>query len=86
MNWLINLIGLDKLKHIGITFIISSFIGTIIFLLSNIECGIISAVYSGLVVGLTKEFFDSYFDWKDLLADIVGIILSIIWLILITLG
>lgn len=88
MNWLINLFGIDKLKHVGVCFLISACIGILLLLLSsNFLIATIAAIYCGLVAAVTKEWSDEVnqnnrWDWYDIIADAVGIIFAILWLIM----
>ena len=91
IEWIMNHIGLDKLKHLAYSFVISALAGIIVILFeAPIEAGIFAAIYSGVVAGVTKEFTDwmwgGEFGVKDLLFDLAGIILGAVLTFLITLG
>ena len=74
--WLSNKIGIgiDKLLHFGVSFVIT-------FVLSFIN--ILFAIVLTSIIGLYKEFIDShkinnYWSWKDLIADGIGVVVAIL--------
>lgn len=67
----------DKLLHFSISFLLFSTVYLYCFLLQFrvFWCLLIAFVIT-LLVGVTKEIMDEKCDWKDLLADVIGIIVS----------
>lgn len=64
-------IGMDKIAHFfGCAFLT--------LLLLNLGFGILLASSVVLFIGIAKELLDSKFDKKDLLADIFGILISVL--------
>lgn len=91
LTWIMNHIGLDKLKHTAYSFAISAIAGIIVVLFeAPIEAALFAAIYSGAVAGVTKEFTDwmwgGEFGIKDLLFDLIGVTLGTLLTFLITLG
>lgn len=82
-NWINNIISLikgnDKLKHVIINFAIVLVVGVF-----NLKVGVALAI----VASISKELYDKYrpngsgWDWKDLVADLIGIVIGILILIL----
>lgn len=71
---IIKAIGLDKILH----FFVSAFL-TLAF------CRLFPVWYAAFLVaalGALKETFDAKIDWKDLVADGLGIIVSVIIMLL----
>ena len=58
-------IGLDKLLHF--------FVGAFIVLATGRFLHWTISVCVGLALGLAKELLDKDFNWKDLLADVIGV-------------
>ena len=77
-NDLITKIGQDKILHFLVGSLITAFITLVTGLQeSSIDWSIMGACFIGLVVtaffAIIKEaFIDSEFDWKDLLATLLG--------------
>nr|DAX08760.1 MAG TPA: putative periplasmic lipoprotein [Bacteriophage sp.] len=82
-NWINNIISLikgnDKLKHVIINFAIVLIVGVF-----NLKVGVALAI----VASISKELYDKFrsngtgWDWKDIIADLIGIILGILIIIL----
>lgn len=76
---------LDKIKHIFYCLLIGCIIGTFLSLIgASFVIATISGVYAAEVAAVLKEWFDTTnggkFDWYDLLADQIGVILFIAWM------
>lgn len=87
MNWILNLIGLDGLKHFAFSLLIAAIIGTFLSLIgANFAISVVSAVYAGEVAAVTKEWCDqiyaSNWSWKDFICDQVGILFAFGWLVM----
>jgi VanZ family protein len=68
----------DKLKHIGVSFLI-------MVALSVIHIPLLWAALATFTIGLAKELYDKYIqktfiDVFDLIADIAGIVAGFIWM------
>ena len=82
-NWINNIISFikdnNKLKHVLISFAIVLVVGVF-----NLKVGVALA----MVASISKELYDKYrsngsgWDWKDLIADLIGIVIGILILIL----
>lgn len=82
-NWINNIISFikdnDKLKHVLVNFAIVLVVGVF-----NLKVGVALAI----VASISKELYDKYrpngsgWDWKDLVADLIGIVIGILILIL----
>lgn len=74
----INKVGKDKMLHF-----ICSFLITVIF---GLLFGSLIGLAAGLCAALLKETYDEYkeegtgWDWKDVSADVIGIIIALILL------
>ncbi len=69
----------DHVKHFFVCFIITA-IGTIPWQIRHQRWMVWIPVVAGLAVGFYKEFKDirtTGFDWTDILADIVGILVAL---------
>lgn len=55
----------DKAAHIGVSFMIT----TILLLILPI----LIAMGLTIIIGVLKELYDSKFDWKDTVANLIGI-------------
>ena len=87
MNWLIKLIGIDKLKHIAVCLLIAAAVGIFLSLLgADFGVAAVAAAASAESAAVTKEWCDDTYggkwDWKDFLADQVGIVLAVAWLVM----
>ena len=67
-------IGMDKVAH----FFASAFI---CLALGKFVHWLIAALVS-ILLGLVKELLDIKFNWKDIVADILGVVLSVIILLI----
>ncbi|HPC14564.1 MAG TPA: hypothetical protein PLN36_09415 [Bacteroidales bacterium] len=67
----------DKILHFSISFLIAStiFLYCYLFNLSILWCFLLSNV-GAIGIGIVKEIIDSRFDWKDIVADVIGVIVS----------
>ena len=67
----------DKMLHFSISFLIVStvFLYCHLLDLSVFWCYLASNVVA-IGIGIIKEIIDSKWDWKDIRADIIGIIIS----------
>jgi len=67
----------DKMLHFSISFLIVSTVFLYCYLLdlSLLWCYLLSNLVS-IGFGVAKEIIDSGWDWKDILADTTGIIVS----------
>lgn len=80
-------IGKDKLAHAGVCFLATTIVGLVVFGIG--EAGaILCGVFFALGLGLGKEYGDSKasgnkWDWWDILADVVGIVLAVVVLLVI---
>lgn len=82
-NWINNIISFiktnDKVKHVLVNFAIVLIVG-----LFNIKVGVALAI----VASISKELYDKFrpngtgWDWKDIVADLIGIVIGILILIL----
>lgn len=82
-NWINNIISLikgnDKLKHVIFNFAIVLIVG-----IFNLKVGVALAI----LASISKELYDKFrpngteWDWKDIIADLIGIILGILIIIL----
>lgn len=82
-NWINNIISFikdnDKLKHVLVNFAIVLVVGVF-----NLKVGVALAI----VASISKELYDKYrpngsgWNWKDLIADLIGIVIGILILIL----
>lgn len=91
LDWLLDHIGLDKLRHFGICLVIAAFGGLLAILLGgNTASAVFTALYSAIGVGLCKEFADWQHDCEfglwDLLADVCGAIVGALLAALVALG
>lgn len=71
MNKIINFFGMDKITH----FFVCAFIT---LLLTSLGVGIFYVLLIITCLGLIKEKGDSFFDKKDILANILGYLLGLI--------
>lgn len=83
---LIKKFGRDKLFHFGICFVISLIVGLVMIPITNLFGVIFSSLVSGSGAALAKEYGDkcsptNKWDWKDVIADYLGIGLALIILI-----
>ena len=80
MKKLLNFINnhIDKVLHICISYILMTYFGAAL--------PIWMAALFTIIIGIVKELYDQKdyggFSWKDLIADVVGIVLGIIQLII----
>jgi len=67
----------DKMLHFSISFLIVSTVFLYCYLLdlSLLWCYLLSNLVS-IGFGVVKEIIDLKWDWKDMLADVIGIIVS----------
>jgi len=67
----------DKMLHFSISFLITStvFLYCNLFDLSLLWCYLLSNIVA-IGFGVVKEIIDLKWDWKDMLADVIGIIVS----------
>lgn len=76
INKIINFIGKDKILHFICCFLIVIIVGVMSLPVIGLSAGII--------VALLKETYDEFreggtgWDWKDIIADFIGIILGIL--------
>lgn len=87
---------IDKVEHAGACAIIGGVIGTLLILLgAPVFAAILSAIWSGEVAAVTKEWCDQArkednggegWSWTDFAADQVGIAIAAVWPYLMTLG
>ncbi len=75
----------DKMLHFGISFLIISTVFLYCYLLdlSLLLCYLLSNIIT-MGLGITKELLDSEWDWKDIIADVTGIITSDIFIAIFT--
>ncbi|MBR5639535.1 MAG: hypothetical protein IKW83_07200 [Muribaculaceae bacterium] len=79
-------IGRDKIYHFGICFIISLITGVIMLPITNLFGVLFSSFMSGTGAALAKEYGDkcsptNKWDWKDVIADYIGIGFAILILV-----
>ena len=72
--------------HIGVSCALTFFISLFMILINTpVYASIISGTIATLLCGITKEYCDSihyYWNWADMLGNIIGILIGIIILIL----
>ena len=75
----------DKILHFSISFLITSTVFLYCYLLdlSLLWCYLLSNLVS-IGFGVAKEIIDSGWDWKDIIADVTGIITSDIFIAIFT--
>jgi len=75
----------DKMLHFSISFLTVATISFFCYLLnlSSIWCYLLSNIIT-MGLGITKELLDSEWDWKDIIADVTGIITSDIFIAIFT--
>ncbi|MBR5639527.1 MAG: hypothetical protein IKW83_07160 [Muribaculaceae bacterium] len=89
-NKLIKKVGKDKFFHFGVCFVISLITGVVMLPFTNLFGVIFSSVMSGTGAALAKEYGDkcsptNKWDWKDVIADYLGIGLALLILIILKL-
>lgn len=60
----------DKVAHIGVSFMITTTL--LVILPISITVGIT------IIIGVFKELYDNKFDWKDMVANVIGISAAIL--------
>jgi hypothetical protein len=67
----------DKILHFAISFLLVStvFLYCYLFNLSILWCYLLSNVVA-IVVGIVKEIIDLEFDCKDIIADVIGVMIG----------
>ena len=73
-NWYQNPIELDKKLHFLVSLCLVLFF---FFLIQNLLLSIIISFLIGLLKEIYDKYFGSGFCWKDILADILGILIGI---------
>ena len=71
---LIQKVGIDKVAHFAVS----------AFLVLAIGCFVHIAIAAGCVmaIGFAKELIDAKLEWKDLLADALGIVIGVVLLLI----
>lgn len=75
----------DKMLHFSISFLITSTVFLYCHLLAiQTFLSFVIAFAVAIFVGVIKEVIDAKWDWKDILADIAGIVTATIAIIILT--
>ena len=75
-------IGLDKITHFAISFMLVAIIHKLMLFVPNFEAeNIYFSAITALAIGFTKEFYDGWngkFSIKDLFADFLGVVFYVL--------
>ena len=77
MNWIQKIvasIGLDKIAHFSVS-------GLLVFMFDKFLPFLVASILV-LTLSVAKEAVDEKFEWKDLLADILGILVAILIIVI----
>lgn len=67
----------DKVLHFALSVVIGLFVACVAKLAGGSVCNVALATFLiGMFVGVAKEIRDDVFDWYDLLADFIGVLVS----------
>lgn len=80
----------DKVKHILAGLLIAAWCGIPAYVEGSLFAGIWSAVCGGVTAGMVKEWCDNHYawewDWKDLLATCVGVLIAVLFIVALHFG
>lgn len=81
----------DKKKHFIAGLLVAALVGLPCYLESvNLFAGLWSAIVSGILIGVCKEWCDyvytSKWDWRDFLATCIGVVVVAVFVIMLHVG